>query len=221
MKTILKLNVTLFLLFTASFHAQEQENTVKPAKGFYVKPYFGGSFISDFTAIIIDGTSQNVKITNTSGFDAGINFGYDFENKFGLQLGWEYKTNDIEATINNQTFKGNYASNMFTFDAVYTFDRASKFRPYIGAGLSFIQEIDLDYTQNTQGNSYATDGKIGFQGFLGLNYQLLKNWSLLGELRNTQFSKINMTSENAMNNARLIDLKYNPTTFNIGIKYNF
>jgi hypothetical protein len=72
----------------------------------------------------------------------------------------------------------------------------SKFRPYVGAGLGYVQEIDIDL-KNVGGveTSYSQDGEIAYQLIAGTSYGLTENWDLTADVRYMRVDSINLKRE--------------------------
>ncbi len=216
----LKFNV-LFLLLTLSISSilAQEKNENKDLKRFYVKPYAGFIGIQDMTLQLVDNNqTTNIDIENGFGFTTGISLGYKFTENVTAEIGWEYKSNDITVINNNVRSSGDYASNFIYLNGIYNFSTNSRFKPYLGLGASLIQEIDLDFGDGME-TSFSDSGNFGFQGLIGLDYNLSNRWALNWEAKYVTFSEFNMNNES--NNSNLNNLKYNPFIFNIGIKYRF
>ena len=91
---------------------------------------------------------------------------------------------------------------------------------YVGAGLGWLQEIDIDLEGNGPEQSYSGDGDIGVQLFLGADYALSDAWALQGEVRYARFSDIDLDGE-ARAEGSLTGLDYEPLTLQLGIVYRF
>jgi len=220
-KQIITTMLLSILLLGLSSQAEAQEDTSSASKRFYVKPYVGFIGIQDMDITIDDGATKTpVAVKSGFGYTTGLSVGYAFTNNFSAELGWEYKSNNVEATFANTTYDGNYASNFIYLNGRYTFNTSSKFAPYIGAGITYIEEIDFDFEIGNTENSFAENGDIGFNILAGLDYNFSDRWTLNWELRSTFFSDIELSSEEN-SNVKLTDLKYNPFVINIGIKYRF
>ena len=216
----LKLNslFILFVLVCAGLNAQESDKQ-EVLKNFYIKPYAGFIGIQDMNLQLIENNQDSsVSVGNGFGYATGISLGYNFSNNVSAEIGWEYKSNDITVTKNNVTSNGDYASNFIYLNALYNFTTKGKLKPYLGLGISLIQEIDLDFGQG-ESTSFSDSGNIVFQGIAGLDFNFSKRWALNWEAKYVTFSEFNM--ENEANNDKLNNLKYNPFIFKIGIKYRF
>ena len=193
-------------------------------KGWFIRPNVGMSLLSDQTVNSVDvlGASGDVDISLDSGFVAGIGVGYFYNSNVAVELAWEYRSNESTVSLANNRIidEGNYASNMFFLNTHYYFNSSTRWQPYVGAGLSWIQEIDIDLESETVESSYATDGNIGFQLFAGLGYQLSDDWQIQAELRYGSIDDIDLTSEEGTQGS-FANFDYQPTTLQVGLIYNF
>lgn len=206
------------LLLPLSAHAQDSAE-----QGWYLKPLVAISQLSDQT-----GTTAGVGMLNgatnvqlDSGYAAGLNLGYSYGNNWAAEIGLEYRSNDSEVTLaDGQRFSdGNYASNSFFLNGIYRFDSSNNWHPYLGAGLSWVQEIDIDLEMAGSELSYSGDSDNGFQIFAGIDYEVNSRWSVLGEVRYSSISDVELSGENTT--GRFSGLDYNPVSLQIGLKYRF
>lgn len=193
------------------------------APGWYLRTHLGLSQISD-----LDGKSTDIGTTNgttaidlSSGFTGGLNLGYRYNDRWAAEIAWEYRSNDSEVTLADGQFfpDGNYASNIFHLNGIYHLAPTNSWDPYIGLGLSWVQEIDIDLEAANTEQSFSGDGDTGYQVFAGVNYQLNQKWTLNGELRYGDISSIRLTGEDS--NGVIDDLDYKPTTLQIGVSYKY
>jgi outer membrane autotransporter protein len=215
---ILRSAIATALLLPVTAQAQESND-----QGWYLKPLIAISQLSDQTGTTfgigaVDG-SADAQISG--GFASGLNIGYSYNEHWSAELGWEYRSNDSEVSLaDGQRFtEGNYASNSFFLNGIYSFDSSRSWRPYLGAGLSWIQEIDIDLETAGSELSYSGDGDSGFQLFAGLDYQFDSRWSVLGEVRYSSIGDIELIGENT--SGTFTGLDYNPVSFQIGLNYRF
>jgi opacity protein-like surface antigen len=209
---------SLVLITSLGAKAQDTDQ-----QGWYLKPTLALSQMSDQTVNTtgvgaLDG-SGNAALS--SGFASGLVLGYDYGSRWSAELGWEYRSNGSEVSLaDGQRFNdGNYASNTFFINALYGFAEGQVWQPYAGFGLSFIQEIDIDLETPAAELSYAGDGDTGFQVFAGVERELAARWSLLGEVRYTRFSGIELTGENTVGTMGGLD--YTPLSLQLGVKFRF
>ena len=193
------------------------------AENWYVQPQLGVAFLSDREGVAsaTDGVDGPWDIQTDSGFLAGIEFGYQVSKQVRVGLQWEYRTNDSDTVIDGgTTFSGNLASNIFYLNGYYDFAIDGGFTPYVGAGLGYIQEIDIDLETGDLESSYSGDGEVGFQFIAGVSYPLSKRLNVNVEARYANFSGIDFEGEeNAI--GTVSDIDYSPYSLAVGISYRF
>jgi len=217
MKRLLTTTSILSLIIGANVQAQ-QDN------GWFIKPSFGISTLSDQS-----GNATNAgqfdgdwDVKTSSGFNAGLGLGYQYNPNISVEVYWEYRTNDTDTTIasTGDVLEGNYASNMFFLNGYYHLTPNQKWQTYVGAGIGWTQEIDIDLEENGVERSYSGDGDIGFQLMVGADYEVSDNLLLNGEIRYGAMSSVEMTGEENATGT-LTGFDYNPLTIGIGLKYKF
>lgn len=184
---------------------------------------FGVSEMSDLNGATnnVNGSSGSADISLDGGFTAGAGIAYHYSERLAVQFAWEYRSNDSEVLLaNGQRFtEGNYASNLFFLNGLYYLQPISGFTPYVGAGLSWIQEVDIDLERDGNEQSYSGDGEIGLQLLAGLSYDFAQHWSFAGELRVADNSDISLEGEGVA--GEFSGLSYDPVTVQLGVNYNF
>lgn len=215
MNSLLKICVSAALILPVTSHAES----------WFIKPYIGLSNMSDISANAenINGTTGgNAVINIDSGFNAGLSGGYYYNDNIAVELGWEYRSNESETNVAGALNypDGNYASNTFYLNGLYHFSTLSNWQPYIGGGLIWMQEVDIDLELEGNELSYSGDGDIGFQALAGVNYQLNKRWAVQLEARYTSITDIDLSGEEGSIGS-MSSLDYEPTTLQLGIIYKF
>lgn len=204
-------------IFTQNSFAEDHSN-------WFVKPNIGISLISDLSANVNDVNSANGKadIDIDSGLVAGLGVGYRYNKHLAVELAWEYRSNDSAVSLPNDVVyeEGDYASNTFFLNGIYTFSSNNRWKPYLGAGLAWIQEVDIDLETAGSELSYSASGDVGYQIFGGVNYELNKHWDLQAEVRTSSVSGIGLEAE-TNSTGGFSDLDYKPATFQLGMVYNF
>lgn len=194
-------------------------------QGWFARAWGGYSALSDADGTIDDlmsgAVGNTVDVSTTGGFTAGAGVGYRYNQQLGVELAWEYRSNDSETEFGDGTSfsDGNYASNTFFLNGYYYLAQRGAWEPYVGAGLAWIQEVDIDLEGNGPEQSFSSNGDLGLQVFIGSNYSLGKRWAAHGELRYGAITGIDLEGEN---NAGMISgFDYKPFTLQIGLTYTF
>lgn len=218
-KTSLKFALLTTIATNSAFAAAFDSDT-----GWYLRAHTGLSFVDDTSGETrgIGSTNGSAKVDLDSGFLAGMALGYRYNAHWGAEIAWEYRSNDSETTLaDGSNFDdGNYASNAFYINGLYHFPMSTKWETYIGAGLGWLQEIDLDLETMDSEISYSGDGRIGGQIFGGVNYLVNDQWVLNGELRYADFGEVDLDGE-AGASGNFDSLEYSPLSVQLGIAYRF
>ncbi len=199
-------------------------HTASAAENWFVRPYVGLSQMSDLDSDFsdIDGLSGKADVDLDTGFTGGLGVGYRYTDSFAVEVGWEYRSNDSETTLNgvSEFDDGNYASNIFYLNGHYFFAENGPWQPYVGGGLTWAEEVDIDLERGGDEQSYSGDGDTGFQVFAGVDYALNEKWKLQTELRYGSITGIDLEGEgNDLGEFDGID--YETTTLQIGLVYDF
>ena len=194
-----------------------------------VTPYVGASLLNDRTANITalniggnDFPAGSLDIQTDSGFYAGLGLGYTFDNQVVAELAWEYRTNDSETVLPDSAtvYGGNLASSIFYANLYYPVIQNQDWTLYTGAGLGWVQEIDLDVEQSSSEQSYAGDGDISYQLLLKFQYTLTSNLDFSAHARWSSLDSVTLEGEGAAVGT-IENLDYNPASFGIGLTYRF
>ena len=216
---ILLLSTLPFLTNPALAQTQESDND----NGWFARAWGGYSSLSDTSgsAASFEGGSGSVDVSLDGGFTAGLGAGYRYNKRLAVELAWEYRSNDSETSFADGAIfnEGNYASNAFFLNGYYFLDRRGSWEPYVGAGLIWLQEVDIDLEGNGPEQSFSADGDTGLQVFVGTNYRINDRWQAHGELRYGSVTGIDLTGENT--EGTLSDFDYEPLTLQLGVSYSF
>lgn len=197
---------------------------VNAAEEWFVRPYVGLSQMSDLDSDFsnIDGLSGDADVDLDTGFTGGIGVGYRYSDSFAVEVGWEYRSNDSETTLNgvSEFDDGNYASNIFYLNGHYLLEKSGPWQPYVGGGLTWAEEIDIDLERGGDEQSYSGDGDIGYQLFAGINYDLNQSWKLQTELRYGSITDIELEGESG-DPGEFDGIDYETTTLQFGVVYDF
>lgn len=192
---------------------------------YYLKGHAGFSIAqdNDFGQTGVAATGASGDGNYGSGFATGAALGYRYGNGFSAEIDWEYRSNDNDSiTFSDGTSysEGNLASNTFFVNGFYTFQEAfDNVRPYIGAGIGWVQEIDLDIEAAGIETSYTGDSEIAWQLMTGLETTFNTDWRLQGELRYTRIADVDLEQESGP--GRITGLDYDTWTIGLNLIYDF
>ncbi|MFN7226619.1 MAG: OmpW family outer membrane protein [Holosporales bacterium] len=191
----------------------------------YAKLYGGTSILGDQTIQQTGVASAGAtgKNENDTGFLAGGAVGYHYNNNLSAELAWDYITNGATNKFSDgKNFNdGDFSSSIFFLNGRYTFDPVmqTKFRPYLGAGIGYVEEIDMDLNTGGVETSYSQDGEIAYQLMAGASYSITENIDLDAGVRYVRVDGINLQREGGTSELRNVD--YNPLLFAVGASYKF
>ena len=190
-----------------------------------IVPYVGISQLGNQSPTIIGGediVDGGLDISAGSGFTAGLGIRYGYENsRWNSEIGWEYRSNDSETTTANGSVlpDGNYASNIFYLNGRYSLTDGNRWMPWLGGGLTWIQELDLD-SENIDGErSFSISSSVGFLIMAGVDYNLSNRFYITSELRNGSHRSLDLEEEDG--NGRVTNIDYQPVTLGLGIGIRF
>lgn len=191
--------------------------------GFYANLYAGPSFLSSTN--LTETRSAGGNVSGNASFDTGFGFGgavgYRYGNGWAAELAWDYRSQGLKR-VGGTTADGDFASNTFFVNGYYRFAKWGIVRPFVGAGVGWTEEIDIDINRNGRSLSYSRSGAVAVQGILGGEIDLSAKWSLVGDIRAMGVSSGSFSSENGNAGGTLSgDLEYRPVSLNIGLSYRF
>ncbi|MEM7587727.1 MAG: OmpW family outer membrane protein, partial [Acidobacteriota bacterium] len=140
--------------------------------------------------------------------------------KFTLELDYLYRSNDFDRVTfadGRTVSDGNYASVTIGANAYYRFRRDSAFQPYLGAGIGWIQEVDVDFEENGVETSFETD-ELGLQLMAGFRWTSESRWLVDAQLRWLSASGVTMESELG---AGTVEADYKPLTLLVGVGWRW
>jgi outer membrane protein W len=216
-----------FLLLSAMTFATSLFNTAFADDGgkWYGKLYGGASVLGDQTVnqTGVAAAGATGKNENDSGFLAGGAVGYHYSDNLSAELAWDYITNDATNRFSDGTNfnDGDFSSSIFFLNGRYAFDPViqTKFLPYLGAGVGYVQEIDMDLNTGGIETSYSKSGEFAYQLMAGASYPVTESIDLDAGVRYVRVDSINLKREGGTGELRNVD--YDPLLFTIGASYKF
>lgn len=192
---------------------------------YYLKGHAGFSIAQDNdfgqTGVATPGASGDGSYD--SGFATGIALGYRYGNGISAEIDWTYRSNDndsVDFSDGVSYSEGNLASNTFFVNGYYTFEEVfNNVRPYVGAGIGWVQEIDLDLEAGGIETSYTGDSEVAWQLMTGIETTFNRDWRLQGELRYTRIADVDLEQESGT--GRITGLDYDAWTIGVNLVYDF
>ncbi|MFK7855488.1 MAG: OmpW family outer membrane protein [Granulosicoccus sp.] len=215
--------LTIALAFAWSLQASSVTHAAD--EGWSLVPYIGISQLGDQSPQLAgaDGIANgNLDIAVDSGFTAGLGLRYGYENsRWTSEFGWEYRSNDstITAADGTELPSGNYASTSFYVNGRYALTEGSAWTPWVGAGLSWLQEVDLDSEGSEGERSFSDSSSVGLQLLAGIDYNLSDQLYLTSEIRYANHTGIDLEEEGG--SGRVTDIDYQPVTLGLGLGWRF
>jgi len=197
-------------------------------KGFYVTGYAQYSRIgsSTFTESGAFGAGSGLNAEFSGGRGLGGDIGYRYGNGWAAEVEWNYRSHKLSslrqggATVARE---GDFASNILLINGLRRFISASPWTPYVGAGIGWVQEIDIDLKPAAGGveRSYSASTKAAFQLIAGVEYALTQNWRLTADARWLRVGSVQMDNESGNTGGAVRSLDYNPISVQVGVRYSF
>ncbi len=192
----------------------------------YVRAAGGLSWIDDDDSTdLTDGNgTQNADASFNAGYTVAAAIGRWFHPRWRADLEWAYRSNDnddIRLADGRRANDGNFASSALSLNGYYHFSdgrEIGRISPYVGAGIAWVNEIDIDL--EGLGGEYEDleDDGFGVQIMGGVSYRQTQRLRWDGEIRWMYFDEADL--ENGAN-VKLESVDYNPLTVSIGFSYGF
>ncbi|TNF60641.1 MAG: OmpW family protein [Burkholderiales bacterium] len=189
--------------------------------GLYLSAYGGSSSLA--SASLTESRTSLPTLTGTAAFGSGIGlggaFGYRYGNGWAAELAWDYRSHDVKR-IGGTPVTGDFASTTAFLNGYYRFQKVGMVRPFVGAGLGYVTEMDMDVSRDGSEQEYSRRGGLAVQAIVGGEVDLNDRWSLSADLRWSKMESGSFKSTNA--GATLSGKpKYQPTSVNLGVTYRF
>lgn len=155
-----------------------------------------------------------------SGFLAGFSIGRRFDANWSAELDYTYRSNDVAGIDlvggGSLAQSGDYASVAILGNLRYDFRSGQRWRPYVGLGLGFLQEVDADLAP--AGIEASEGGTFAFQAMAGASFQVDRRWSLFAEARYLGTAGAELEDETS---GDVYEADYDHLGLVIGARYGF
>lgn len=198
------------------------------SQGFYATLYGQHSQIaaSNFTESGALGAGQGLRAEFGSGFGLGGDLGYRYGNGWASEVEWNYRRHPLNALRKDGSQlsrDGDFASNILLINGLRRFQMSGGLTPYLGAGIGWVQEIDMDIAPSHAGaqRGYSAGSKSAFQFIAGAEYMLSPKWRLIADARWLRISPVRLDNEESNPGGSAGPLKYTPVSVQLGVRYSF
>lgn len=147
-------------------------------KGFYVGLGTGLSIPSDAD---ITGAGVSLDAEYDAGYHFGTSFGYRYGNGFRSELEASFGRSSFDA-LNGVSTTGRAATSQLMINALYDYENASPFTPYIGVGAG-VYSYEAENLPGVAGGVLDDEGDLSWaaQGIVGASYELNQWFELFSQ----------------------------------------
>lgn len=185
----------------------------------------GGISSVDDPAVSLGGASGRFETGSGTSFGGAVGRRFGESLRGELEIG--YRSNAVKGAsvrgIDASQSDGDLAALFFMANVYYDFAPIpagpARFRPYVGLGLGFAQEVDTDLTVRGAAAQFSGSG-AAWQLALGVNWDYGSRWIAGVGLRYTDAGRIDMTGSGAVA-GQTLDLRYRAFTASASIGYRF
>ena len=199
-------------------------NAVADDKKYYATGNVGIGFLGSETLTYSDSL---LTATSEAEFDpsfaGGGTLGYYLTDNWRLEGELMYRRNDMkDITLGGvgTSPEGDFASLSLGVSALYEIQPTDnpRLKTYVGAGLVFVQEIDIDFEIDSMETSFETD-ETGLQLQAGARYDL--NDRLFMDLTARYLTVSGARMEFPADTSRTVESDYSPLTLSLGLGWRF
>ena len=187
----------------------------------YIELQAGSGWLYGNDVVIDDeGTELESDVDFDLGLSGGGAVGIDINDNWRTELEYMYRSNDVDAFGGSEIDAdgGDFASVAIMANAEYRFGTSEQaLRPYVGAGVGLIQEIDFDVEGGDDAGEFSDRGAFAFQFMAGADYSLNDSWSLGAELRYFDAGSVKLDGDGG----RELEADYRLTSLLVGVRYSF
>ena len=209
-------------LFPAAASAQAEP------KGFYFTLYGQSSRIgsSNFAESGALGAGNGLRADFGGGTGWGGDLGWRYGNGWAAEVEWNYRSHPLDALRQGGATlarEGDFASNTLLVNGLRRFPTKGAWTPYLGAGIGWVQEIDIDIAPGAGAaeRGYSAGSKFAFQLIAGAEYALTSKWRITGDARWLRVGSVRLDNEAGNPGGSAGPLGYTPWSVQVGVRYRF
>jgi opacity protein-like surface antigen len=190
----------------------------------YVMLTGGASMVSDPT-VTLGGATGRLDLASGATFGGAV--GRRFGESLRGELEMSYRSNTLKGAsvrgIDTSQPDGDLAALFVMANVYYDFapipTGLARFRPYVGLGVGFAQEVDADLQARGAAGQFS-GSRAAWQMGLGVNWEYGSRWFAGAGLRYTDAGRIDMAGSGAVGGQSL-DLRYRAFTASASVGYRF
>jgi opacity protein-like surface antigen len=214
--------LTLGGLLASATAAQAQSEP----KGFYASIYTQASRLGSttFDEFGSAGFGSGLEARFKTGMGLGGDIGYRYGNGWATEFEWNWRRHDLSSLRRATTTlatDGDFASNIIFVNALRRFiGQRGGWTPYVGAGIGWVQEIDMDLNSGAAERAWSRQGRFGVQLIGGAEVPLSQSWRLTADVRLLRVGGVELPAEEGVT-GRLAQPRYNPVSVQVGLRRVF
>lgn len=188
----------------------------------YIAVNVGPTFLPDKSFAATGDTNGTINSDHEVGFNVATLLGYYITRHWATEFSFGLVSNELKSARRDNTALNdtdNFASVSFFVNGIYHFDpfTGTFLRPYVGAGIGILQEVDTDLEKDKE---YQKKNAFGYQFIAGLAYSIHPHWDITTDIRYRRSENLTLKdSKNPSNQLRNID--YDPILWTFGVNYHF
>lgn len=195
-------------------------------RGFYATVYGQASWLDStgFDEVGNAGFGSGLKAEFGTGFGFGGDIGYRYGNGWATEVEWNWRRHEVTSLRRGGTTlssDGDFASNIFFVNGLRRFvGIAGGWTPYVGLGVGWVEEIDLDLKSGGTSRAWSKQGNIAVQLIGGTEIPLSESWRLTADVRMLRVGDVELPAETGAT-GRLSKPSYNPLSVQFGLRRMF
>jgi len=179
----------------------------------YVGADVGANYVPSASVSGLNNTNTDYNVGLVGLGQVGYSYGAP---KVELEVG--YRTNDVDK-VNSVSGGGTESSLSFMVNGLYDFTPASKWHPFLGAGIG-VAQVNNDKVGTNGTTTYSgNDWRFAYQGIAGIGYDYTQNWMVKAQYRYFATMDNTVTGTNAA--ATRGDIGYQNHSVLLGLTYKF
>ena len=212
-------------LATLALLAMPLTSIAAPADShWYASGILGAGFMSDKRlAFAGSDIAASGNVSLDTGLLTGAAIGYAFNRNWRVEAEFTYQSvehDGVDLTGVGSLPSGNYASTALALNGLYSFNAfgSDKVRTYLGAGVAWLTEVDIDFERGGEEASYSGDG-VGLQLLGGARYDVGDRLFVDAGLRYLTAGEVKMKGEGR--DTGRIKADYDPWAVTVAVGWRF